>query len=182
MDADEKLAPPDRVTPARARTLRAAATGPDRLIGVLLLASAALLGIGWALPVMSLRTAFIFYDEVSIASGAIKLLQGRQIFLFAVIVVFSILFPAAKVLAALYVWYLADLSRGRLMRLLGWIEALGKWSMLDVFVVALFVIMIQGSLTTEIALHNGLYAFAAAVLLSMLITQRMSRLAQRLTA
>jgi paraquat-inducible protein A len=161
-------------------SLREAATGPDRLIGLLLLASAALLAAGWTLPVMSVRTAFIFYDEVSIASGAVKLMEGGQYFLFAVIVIFSILFPAAKLLAALYVWYLADLARLRLSRLVAWIEALGKWSMLDVFVIALLVVMIQGTLLSDVALHAGLYAFAAAVLLGMVLTHRLARLVRRL--
>ena len=51
--------------------------------------------------------------------------------------------------------------------------------MLDVFVVALLVVAIQGSLISDVVLHAGLYVFSAAVLLSIAAVQRMGVLARR---
>ncbi len=52
--------------------------------------------------------------------------------------------------------------------------------MLDVFVVALTVVAIEVSLVSGVALHPGLYCFAAAVVLSMTIVWRMTRVARDL--
>jgi paraquat-inducible protein A len=67
-------------------------------------------------------------------------------------------------------------------RALGWIEQLGRWAMLDVFVVALLVVAIQASLISEVAMHSGIYVFTAAVLVSILTVQRMARLARQAQA
>ncbi len=48
-------------------------------------------------------------------------------------------------------------------------EAAGRWSMLDVFVVALIVV----------GVHAGVYVFTAAIVLSLLVVQRMTALARR---
>jgi paraquat-inducible protein A len=50
--------------------------------------------------------------------------------------------------------------------------------MLDVFVAALLVVGVKASLIGEVTLHAGLYLFTAAVILSMLCTQRLRRLAR----
>ena len=59
------------------------------------------------------------------------------------------------------------------------LEIFGRWSMLDVFLVALMVIAIQVSLIGEVTTHTGLYVFTAAVVLSMLGVRRMLVLARR---
>jgi paraquat-inducible protein A len=51
-------------------------------------------------------------------------------------------------------------------------EKLGKWSMLDVFVIASLVVCFKGFPGgTHIQVQWGIYLFALSVLLSMLATQ-----------
>ena len=52
--------------------------------------------------------------------------------------------------------------------------------MLDVFVVALTVVAIKISIITDVAVHFGIYAFTAAILLSLVTVQRMTHLARRM--
>ena len=71
--------------------------------------------------------------------------SGRptQLALLALLLVFSAAFPLAKIVLALTLWYRTDRAGPRLLRSLSLLAELAKWSMLDVFVVALTVIGIQ---------------------------------------
>ena len=48
--------------------------GLDWALGFLLVASAGLLLLGWVLPVMTIKTLFIFDDQVSILGACFRLL------------------------------------------------------------------------------------------------------------
>lgn len=86
----------------------------------------------------------------------------------AIITAFTLIFPIGKYLAMAYVF----LGRSEIWRarLLLWVKNLGQWSMGDVFVVALMVVIIRfnGSIA-EILVQPlpGLWVFASSVLLSM---------------
>ncbi|OQX45604.1 MAG: paraquat-inducible membrane protein A, partial [Candidatus Sedimenticola endophacoides] len=54
----------------------------------------------------------------------------------------------------------------------------GRWSMLDVFVVALLVVSVKLDAIARVQIHYGLYAFSAAVLITMLVTARVARHAE----
>ncbi len=51
--------------------------------------------------------------------------------------------------------------------------------MLDVFVVALIVVGVGTSLIDDVSVHAGVYVFTAAIVLSLLVVQRMTALARR---
>ena len=63
---------------SKATSLAAESQGLDRFLGLLLLAAAVALLAGWLLPVMTVRTLLVFYDEVSILTGAYRLLERRE--------------------------------------------------------------------------------------------------------
>ena len=165
--------------PRHARSLAASARGADRLLGLFFLAVGVLLVAGWTLPIMTVRKLFFFAERISILEGIGVLWEEGNYFLFAVILVFSVLFPALKTLLALLLWYAADARGPRLHKALTWLETLGRWSMLDVFVVALTIVAIQVSIVSDVATHAGLYVFTAAVVLSMAGLRRLIVLARR---
>lgn len=160
-------------------TLAAESRGLDRLLGLLLLAAAVALLAGWLLPVMTVRTLLVFYDEVSILTGAYRLLESGDIALFVLIVLFTVVLPVGKLVVAWLAWAWLRVEDGRLRRLLGWIDAIGRWSMLDVFVAAMVVVVIKLSLVSDVEIHAGLYVFIAAVILSMAAVRRIATLAHR---
>ena len=61
----------------------------------------------------------------------------------------------------------AAVQRTRLYRLL---EIIGRWSMLDVYVVAILVALVQAQSLASISAGPGILAFGAVVILSMLAT------------
>lgn len=166
--------------PAAPRSIAAQARGIDRLLGPLLGLSAALLALGWLAPLMTVKRLILLEERVSIVDALITLARHGEIFLFLVVLVFSILFPVAKLTLSYLLWRRGDVTDSRFERRLRRIESLGKWSMLDVFLVALAVAAIKISVIADVYLHWGLYAFAAAIVLSMITLARLTALAAEL--
>jgi len=149
------------------------------LVGLLLVLSSALLVLGWLAPIMTVETLVFLGNEVSILDSVWRLFTSGEYFLFAVIFLFSVVFPLAKLTVAFYLWFLAPVTRPGFLRTLAWIETLGKWSMLDVFVVALVVVALQISIVSDVEVHAGIYLFTLAVALSLGTVSYISSLARR---
>ena len=135
------------------------------------------------MPVMTVRTLLVFYDEVSIVEGALRMVESGDYLLFAIILVFTIVFPLCKLILAFLVWRRLDSTPDSGLRIaLSRVEIFSKWSMLDVFVVALVVVIVKISLVSDVTIHAGLYIFCAAVMLSMFAVWRISHLAHKASA
>ncbi len=163
------------------RSLAAGARGADRWLGFYFMLVSGLLVAGWTLPIMTVHKLVFFAEEVSIFAGARQLWDNGNYFLCVLVLAFSVAFPALKMLVALTLWYGADTRGPDLAGLLGWLETFGRWSMLDVFVVALTIVAIQISIVSDVTTHAGLYVFTAAVVLSMAGVRRLAVLARRVT-
>ncbi len=139
----------------------------------LLFASAVSLLPANLLPMMS--TVKALQEKTHTLIGGIVELWGEGAWVLAVLVfVASIVVPLLKIGAlALLAWSVEHaprwrrLERARLYRL---IEAVGHWSMLDVYVVILLVGMVRFGNVASASPGPGLLAFAAVVVLTMLAT------------
>ena len=160
-------------------SLAARARGADRLLGVALFASAALLTVGWLVPIMTVRRLLFFEDRVSVIQALDVLWERGQFLLFFIMLIFSMLLPLAKIFLALRLWGGADARGEKFETSLKRAEILGRWSMLDVFLMALAVAAVNLSLIADVHLHWGLYALAGGVVLSLIATTRMSVIAGR---
>ena len=161
------------------RSLAARATGADRLLGPGLAVVGLMLIAAWTLPLMTISKLVFFAERISILDVIAVLWRESQVMLCVVVAVFSVLFPAIKLISALWLWYAVDARRDALRRALDRLEALGRWSMLDVFLAALTIAAIQVSLIGQVSTHAGLYVFTGAVVLSMLGVRRLVVLARR---
>ncbi|AHF94927.1 hypothetical protein OPIT5_29970 [Opitutaceae bacterium TAV5] len=133
--------------------------------------------LGIVLPLITIKKEVVIFgikwvDEmntVSLLSGTWALLTNRQLFLFLIIFFFSMVFPALKLFFLYKIGFdsKTDLKK---KKHLGWLSAVGKWSMLDIFVVGLLVVTLKLGDLVEVKVHAGLYAFAASVLLTMILT------------
>lgn len=128
-------------------------------------------------------TKFLLLENTfSVLSGALGLLQEQQYFLFIVITGFSVILPLLK-MGVLYKLLSAKQRGGvHLDRYLHWMHLFGKWSMLDVFVVAILVVSVKLGAIASVEMRFGLYAFTAAVVLTMYITARVVSLMDNLPA
>ncbi len=160
-------------------SLSALAAGLDRWLGWGAILAAILLVAGWVLPIMTVERLLFLSREISILQGVAELWSEDEAFLAMVIGTFSILLPAVKLVLALYLWFQAEAGSQQLQRALSLLELAGRWSMLDVFVVALLVVAIRTSLIDDVTVHPGVYVFTAAIVLSLTVVQRMAVLARR---
>ena len=136
------------------------------------------LGLGLVSPIITLKKFVLIENTFSVLSGAIELIQEGQIFLFIVITGFSIILPLLKI-GVLYKLLSANLSNAaHLDKYLHWMHVYGKWSMLDVFVVAVLVVAVKLGTIASVEMRYGLYAFAAAVILTMYVTARVVSLTE----
>ncbi len=147
-----------------------------RYVGWLLWGSLLLLVIGLFAPIMTLKKFLFLKNEVSIYTGLIGLFDDGHYGLFFIILIFSVCFPLAKIFTLAFAWYGQFVTEEKRKTLLRRIEALGRWSMLDVFVVALLVVTIKLGILADVEVHAGIYFFAGSVLASMAASLLMNRL------
>lgn len=127
--------------------------------------SAWLLFLGVTEPVLKLTKLYFLEDEHSLWSVIRALFAKNEIFLGAIIFTFSILFPALKLFYLLVVAISPPLGdRQYLMRWMSWF---GKWSMLDVLVLALVIFYAKSNELADAATLPGVYYFTGSVVLTM---------------
>ncbi len=151
---------------------------PGRLdIPLLILLAGVLLGIGLILPVLTVQKIWE-KNTFSVISGIQNLYQEKHYFLVFIIFFFSVIFPVIK-LCSLGVLWVVRLKEEHQKSILYWLELLGKWSMLDVFVVAVIVVAVKLGVLAKAEPRTGIYIFGAAVLISMIVTFLVDNLAKR---
>jgi paraquat-inducible protein A len=134
----------------------------------------AMLVAGAVLPMFTFSRFYIFNDTFSLASGIFYLLKEGEPLLFLVVFSFSVLMPAWKMVILYRLLHTHDGDSARRRRQLHVLSFLGKWSMLDVFVVAILVATVKLGAIANITVHAGIYLFTLAVLASMLLTHRVA--------
>jgi len=137
-----------------------------RLVFTLLAVSLACNVAALLTPFMDLRIGFST-DPYSLLSS-VHMMWSTGLYVLAVLVVaFSVVFPFAKL--AILFWVAAGSTlEPRRQSWLSAVERLGKWSMLDVFLVCLILTLTSGQLMVGAEPLIGIPLFVAAILLSML--------------
>lgn len=154
-------------------------TTRDAGLLLLLVIAAVLLAIGLVTPLMTIKTLVFLRNSFSVVSGVYDLWVEERYFLFAVIILFSIVLPIVKI-GLLGRYIIGRLQRRALgTKLLRLIHDYGRWAMLDVLVVAVLIVTVKFGAVASVEIHLGLYIFGAAVLLIMFITDQVARLYDR---
>ncbi len=108
----------------------------------------------------------------TIVGGAVTLISHGAIPVALVILIASVAIPASKFVAVAYLalsvqfrWKTDHLKR---MQLYEFVEFIGRWSMIDVFVVAVLSALVQLSVVVSIAPGPAAVTFAMSVVFTML--------------
>jgi len=120
-------------------------------------------------PMMDVQI-FGVSTKSTILEGTIKFYQHEMYFICAVVFVASFVVPLFKISALFYLLISVKkkgLSSLQKTRLFHTIEIIGKWSMLDVFVVAVMSGLISSGYMANIKAEVGIVFFALVVLLTM---------------
>lgn len=111
-------------------------------------------------------------SESTIIGGVILFLEHESYFIAAVIFIASVIVPMAKMFALAWLCYSAlrpnNIKHYELTKLYRVTEFIGKWSMVDVFVVAILVALIQLGGLMSIKVGFAATAFAGVVIMTMI--------------
>ncbi|VCU68573.1 Paraquat-inducible protein A [Pigmentiphaga humi] len=123
------------------------------------------------LPIMTTGTLFGSQSN-TILSGVVYLWKDGSYFVASVVFCASIVIPVFK-LAALVMLVVTTQRRStwrpvERTRLYGMVEAVGRWSMVDVFVVALLAALVRLDALATVRPEPGAMAFGMVVVLTML--------------
>ena len=126
---------------------------------------------------MTLKKLLVVKNTYSVVSGAIELLNGGNVVLFILLFGFSVVFPVCKMVFLFRIWNAAFSDIDKVKRGVHIVSILGKWSMLDVFAVAVLLMSVKLGALASVQIHFGLYVFAASILLTMLVTAKVEQIA-----
>ncbi|MFJ2981805.1 MULTISPECIES: paraquat-inducible protein A [unclassified Pseudomonas] len=123
------------------------------------------------LPIMTVSTLGQGSPD-TIMSGVITLLQHGMVPIAAVVFIASILVPTFKLVGIGLLLYSVQrrqpLSARQRILMYRFIEFIGRWSMLDIFVIAILVAVVNFGRIASVEANLGAVAFATVVILTML--------------
>lgn len=140
----------------------------------LLLFATATLVLGLSLPILRVEKFVFWESRYSVVTGVAGLFDEGELLLGFVILLFSIVFPIAKLGLLAAVWW-GSFTHEQRFGVLRLLERVGRWSMLDVFAVAILVVAGKLGAVADVEARAGIYLFAAAILLSFLATALVRR-------
>ena len=144
------------------------------LTGYLLwISSSLLLLAGMVLPMFSFHKFYIFDDTFSLLGGVIYLLEEGELFLFLILFAFSIALPIYKMVLSFLLVNNSIKEEERKIKIVNRLAIVGKWSMTDVFVIAILAATVKLGMIATIEVHTGLFVFGAGVITSMLLVHRL---------
>jgi paraquat-inducible protein A len=151
-------------------------------VGLLIAAAWITLAAGLVLPIMTTTKEFWWFEidrtTWSLGSGIATLYTDGHALLAVVVATFTVIVPVVKLAVVTLLWNggLPD-TAGRTW--LGVLSVISKWSMLDVFVVGVVIVVSKLSSLADAQAREGLFVFAAHVLLSMVVTKLLHHLDSR---
>lgn len=146
-----------------------------RFVPALVVTALAGLGLGLTLPIIAVRNFWVFHGSYSILDGIAMLVRQGDVLIAVVVAAFSVAVPVAKNLALLGLWWKWRRGRPVPHALPALLEAIGKWSMLDVFVVALLVFAVKTRAVADATVADAIVPFLASIVLTMIGGRLMHR-------
>ena len=123
------------------------------------------------LPIMTINTLGQG-DPSTIMAGVIQLVQHGMFPIAAVVFIASILVPTFKLVGIGLLLFSVQrhqpLSAQQRIVMYRFIEFIGRWSMLDIFVIAILVAVVNFGRLASVEANLGAAAFASVVILTML--------------
>lgn len=149
--------------------------GLARYVPLLVAVALASLALGLILPIMEVRNFWVFHGTYSILDGIALLIRQGDVLIAMFVIAFSVVAPVAKNMVLLALWWRWRGGTPVSHRLPGLLEAVGKWSMLDVFVVALLVFAAKTASFAEATVAPAIMPFIASIGLTMACGRIMRR-------
>jgi len=125
-------------------------------------------------PIMSMNL-YGAYSENTVWDGVVSLFQYDQYFIAIVVFLASIVIPLLKLMGLFFLVASVKWGKGRRLRgrtrIYKFIDLIGPWAMLDVFLLAILVALVKLGDIGRVIPGPGLVAFTCVVVLTMLASQ-----------
>ena len=108
------------------------------------------------------------HHEASLLGGTIDLLQHGSWFVGVVVLVFSIVIPLAKLLALMELSWISLTGRAHRAWTYRVVEWAGRWSMMDVLLLALMVTLVKLGDLVQFQFGPAVFAFVLCVIMSLI--------------
>ena len=143
------------------------------IVPLFLVASAFCLALGLVLPLVRFEKLYFFSETPSLIGIVTSLWSQGSLALAVVIALLSIVFPIAK-LIGIAVEATAPSAGGRQDRAVArLLPILGKWSMMDVMLVALVIVAAKTSGMATAFTQPGLWFYAASAVMTGILQMRL---------
>ena len=119
------------------------------------------------MPILRIEQLGLSHQS-SILGGTIELFRHGNWFVGAVVLLFSVIFPLTKIVLLIELSWLELLHRKQKAFTLRMMEHLGKWSMMDVMLLAFLVMLVKLGDMVEFHFGPAIVAFTLCVAMSML--------------
>ena len=121
--------------------------------------------LAWFAPLMRAGLLPLFgLDEISVVTG-LQSLWGSDVILALIVTTFAIFAPWLKTLGLALIHF--NLASPKLLPAL---HILGKLAMADIFLIALYIVLVKGIGLATVETAWGLYFFTALILASLVIS------------
>ena len=163
------------------KRLKASGSWKVLCVDLLFPISLSLLCMGVFAPILRVTKSVWFIElsqsTVSLFSGIEGFFQSGQYGLGSVLLAFTIAFPLSKLIVLALLWW-RDLDSRSSKALFFLLRHIGHFSMVDVFVVAVIVVIVRMNALAEARALWGLYVFTLHVLASILLSIALERLSR----
>ena len=133
-----------------------------KLLKLANLALLILFPLSWFAPLMRAGLLPLFgLDEISVVTG-LQALWGTDVILALIVTTFAIFAPWLKTLGLALIHF--NLASPKLLHIMG------KLAMADIFLIALYIVIIKGIGLATVETAWGLYVFTALILASLVIS------------
>ena len=143
------------------------------VVPALLVLSALCLAFGLVLPLVRFEKLYFFSETPSLVDIVLSLWEQGSGGLALLVALFSIVFPVVKLFAIA----LEATAPSRVGDKAGWLArllpVLGKWSMMDVMLVALVIVAAKTSGMASAFTQPGLWFYAASAIMSGLLQTKL---------
>ena len=130
-------------------------------------------------PFLTIHHVVPLNDEIYSLFGAVKLMWSYKLYIIAVLIVgFSIIFPFIKLFFLILICFVIKEPKRR-FRMISMIEALGKWSMLDIFIVCIILTLTNNQFFVSSYPEIGVYYFLLAILISIICSIFVDQLCEK---
>lgn len=131
-----------------------------------------LLLAGLTSPMLTMSKFYFFESSFSVLGGITQLFQEGKWLIAIIVALFSVVIPFIKLAFLFLISRSLNDVEAKQKKYLKLMHDYGRWAMLDVLVVAVLIVTVKLGAVASVEIHWGLYVFAAAVVLIMLLTHK----------